>query len=125
MFNLGSAGHDGFVQAAKCHNHIKELQYVKGGHGAGIQESRWDEISEFIVSGITPSKTSLSEPDFEKSRHPVALAIGSMSTAILIFLVMVIGTIGWMLFVPLVNLTGPVTVFLLYLIILRYLFYRF
>ncbi|MEE9339794.1 MAG: hypothetical protein V3U87_17115 [Methylococcaceae bacterium] len=104
-FNLGSAGHDGFVQVEKCHNYIDQLEYVKGGHGAGIQESRWDEISEFIVNGVVPDKSTLPDSDFQDSRSLISIAIGSLSTGLLIILVIIIGVTGWALFSPLIDHT--------------------
>ncbi|MCK5714728.1 MAG: hypothetical protein KAH64_02110, partial [Nitrosomonadaceae bacterium] len=109
LFNLGSAGHDGFDQAEKCPNQIKQLKFVKGGHGAGIQESRWDEISEFIIDGTTPNVDALPENDYQNSRSSSVVAIGYMSTAILFFLVFVIIAVGWALFAPLIDHTWSST----------------
>jgi pimeloyl-ACP methyl ester carboxylesterase len=63
-FDLGSAGHDGFVAHEKGaieraqvleRAGVYELVYVKGRHGAAIQEHEWDEIAEFVVRGKPPN----------------------------------------------------------------------
>ena len=52
LFDLGGAGHLGF--GPQTPDFVKNLSYVKGGHGAAISEQRWDEIAEFIVTGAVP-----------------------------------------------------------------------
>jgi pimeloyl-ACP methyl ester carboxylesterase len=44
--DLGSAGHDGFSQV---NNDITNIQFIKGDHGAALNESNWDAIAKFIV----------------------------------------------------------------------------
>lgn len=49
---LGSAGHSGFDQfRRKETDALQEVHYVRGGHGAGVEESQWDDIAHFIVHG--------------------------------------------------------------------------
>jgi pimeloyl-ACP methyl ester carboxylesterase len=49
---LGSAGHSGFDQfRRKATDALQEVHYVRGGHGAGVEESQWDDIAHFIVHG--------------------------------------------------------------------------
>ncbi|ENW80013.1 hypothetical protein F908_02210 [Acinetobacter sp. NIPH 284] len=48
--DLGSAGHDGFMIAQHNPN-IYQITYIKGGHGAAIQEPVWDTISNFVLTG--------------------------------------------------------------------------
>jgi len=49
---LGSAGHSGFDQfRRKETSALQEVHYVRGGHGAGVEESQWDDIAHFIVHG--------------------------------------------------------------------------
>ena len=52
-FDLGSAGHDGFDQQIENDN-IIPIRFIRGGHGAGIVESQWDEIAYFVVEGKGP-----------------------------------------------------------------------
>jgi pimeloyl-ACP methyl ester carboxylesterase len=49
--DLGSAGHDGF-SIAKTHPKVYEITYVKGGHGAAIEEPLWDSIADFVGTGV-------------------------------------------------------------------------
>lgn len=70
-FDLGGAGHHGFdhlrdpspaftsygarisrVKIGTCTSH--QVDYVVGGHGAGIKESQWDDIARFVVHGTPP-----------------------------------------------------------------------
>ncbi|MBL4660485.1 MAG: hypothetical protein JKY19_09015 [Alcanivoracaceae bacterium] len=145
VFDLGSAGHDGFSQ---LDNNIQQIKYVEGGHGAGVKESRWDEISDFIVNDVIPKGNTLLDSDFKNSRSPVAMAIGGFSTIILIFLLYIIGSIGWALFSPLIDHTWAaafdlkylndlwssyvskgkelnVTVSILYVMMIRYFLYKY
>jgi pimeloyl-ACP methyl ester carboxylesterase len=69
LFDLGGAGNSGFDQFPPPTRHgttsIAEekfgaspsfqLNYVRGGHGAGVKESQWDDIARFIVHGARPS----------------------------------------------------------------------
>ncbi|HEX8256029.1 MAG TPA: hypothetical protein VF589_00230 [Allosphingosinicella sp.] len=45
---LGGAGHIGFLDAP---NAVKNVEYVKGGHGAGVAEPWWPSIARFIHTG--------------------------------------------------------------------------
>ncbi len=45
--DLGSAGHNGFDQGPP---RITNLQYAKGGHGAGIDEAFWNHIADFVLA---------------------------------------------------------------------------
>lgn len=47
--DLGSAGHDGFVVEE---NEVEQIKYVRGGHGAALNEANWDSIASFILTGI-------------------------------------------------------------------------
>lgn len=46
--DLGSAGHDGFDSDSVVQ---PPSLYIRGGHSAALQESVWDSIAEFVVSG--------------------------------------------------------------------------
>lgn len=48
--DLGSAGHDGF-KIIGSHPRAQQITYVKGGHGAAIDESLWDCIATFVNEG--------------------------------------------------------------------------
>lgn len=47
--DLGSAGLNGFVQIDALHN----FEYARGGHGAGLDESHWDTIADFVLGRET------------------------------------------------------------------------
>jgi hypothetical protein len=60
---LGSAGHDGFALAAHTPN-VYQLTFVKGGHGAAVEEDVWKTIAGFVVND--PSDT---KPEFALQRR--------------------------------------------------------
>ena len=45
--DLGSAGHNGFKS-----EYPENAFYVKGGHGAALEEDRWREIASFLVGHV-------------------------------------------------------------------------
>lgn len=56
--DLGSAGHDGFKDSEVLVKNVRNYSYIAGGHSAAIQESMWDFIAKYILSGefiIPPS----------------------------------------------------------------------
>lgn len=57
--DLGSAGHDGFA-VTQPDSRIYQVTYVRGGHGAAIDEPVWDIIADFVISG-TASVTDVSK----------------------------------------------------------------
>ena len=68
---MGSAGHDGFEQAKRYEpdidysqstERILEVQYLKGGHGAGVQEEHWPMIADFVLDGRLDSSVK-NEPE--------------------------------------------------------------
>jgi pimeloyl-ACP methyl ester carboxylesterase len=52
--DLGSAGHDGFKPHVDLP--LQQVKYVRGGHGAAIEESMWEAISCFITQGHQPAQ---------------------------------------------------------------------
>ena len=54
--DLGSAGHDGFSQLS---GQVvgSQAQYIRGPHGAALNEANWDDIAQFVVQGIAPPTT--------------------------------------------------------------------
>jgi pimeloyl-ACP methyl ester carboxylesterase len=70
VFDLGGAGHRGFAHLGPARSPFRQprvssvavgsgtshqIYYVRGGHGAGIQETQWDEIADFIMNGKAPA----------------------------------------------------------------------
>ena len=54
--DLGSAGHNGFVQAKSASGNLpfSEVRFVEGGHSAALSEELWDGIAQFICKGTPP-----------------------------------------------------------------------
>lgn len=53
--DLGSAGHDGFAIEKQ---EVEQIKYVRGGHGAALNEANWDAIASFILTGIPQAPPS-------------------------------------------------------------------
>ncbi|MEW5966627.1 MAG: alpha/beta hydrolase [Pseudomonadota bacterium] len=49
--DLGSAGHDGFDDAPA--DAVRQVRFVRGGHGAALNEANWDAIARFVLTGET------------------------------------------------------------------------
>lgn len=47
--DLGSAGHDGFDGAEP--GAVEQVRFVRGGHGAALNEGNWDAIAHFVLTG--------------------------------------------------------------------------
>jgi len=52
MSDLGSAGHDGFLQLSPDY----QVEYIKGGHSTALQEKFWESITYFIVNDKVDDK---------------------------------------------------------------------
>ncbi len=110
LLDLGSAGHHGFrdligarrtpqgqawVSERSFANHPDpsyQIDYVAGGHGAGIRESQWDDIARFVAHGTAPSYR---DPDFVPRQPLWARAIGWMPPWSLLGLVAIVALIGY------------------------------
>jgi pimeloyl-ACP methyl ester carboxylesterase len=70
--DLGSAGHDGFALASRG-AHVHELAFIRGGHGAAIDENLWDTIADFVLTGrAEPTAT----PNRVARQSALARAVG-------------------------------------------------
>lgn len=47
--DLGSAGHDGFDSVVP--GTLEQVCFVRGGHGAALNEANWDAIARFVLTG--------------------------------------------------------------------------
>ncbi|MGI8569765.1 MAG: hypothetical protein ACR2KT_12195 [Methylocella sp.] len=81
-FDLGGAGFGGFDQAAprrvpKIPN-LDEVRYVEGAHSAGLVETQWQHIANFIVKDVVPSPNDLEYPiAIEQSSDRTVPLLGS------------------------------------------------
>ncbi|CAD6547821.1 esterase/lipase family protein [Paraburkholderia sabiae] len=109
--DLGSAGHDGFVQAKRndlaanpvgpaspkpetSRETLREDHYVKGTHGAALKEEHWDVIARFILEGQAPRSCDLLE---KRSSFVVGLGRGApLISFVILAVLMAIG--GLLLF---------------------------
>jgi pimeloyl-ACP methyl ester carboxylesterase len=79
VFDIGSAGHDGFDHPA-----VNRADFIEGGHGAGHEEAAWDDIARFIVHGTVPN-TRLAP--FQGTQKRPATWLGDFPEAAVVFLV--------------------------------------
>jgi pimeloyl-ACP methyl ester carboxylesterase len=92
VFDLGSAGHDGFNQYKCRHPRLFESHYIEGSHSAALAETQWDDIARFIVSG-TPIPGP-PDGDFKRQRRWWMVALGWLSTALVIGLIVAVVWFG-------------------------------
>jgi pimeloyl-ACP methyl ester carboxylesterase len=101
IFNLGSAGHDGFREASP-QGPVYEVRYIPGGHGAGHEEPNWDDIARFVASGNPPARS------FAKEQSRFWRMAGSVSFILFPLLCLIVlgtgGLILWSIFAQLPEL---------------------
>lgn len=68
VFDIGSAGHEGFKDSRVHH-----AGYIEGGHGAGHEEAAWKGIAGFIVHGTLPDTA---RPPFRQTQRRGATLLG-------------------------------------------------
>ncbi len=92
-FDLGGAGHTGFDQGDDAR--IGNVRYVKGAHSAGLVESQWDEIADFVTRGRFPEGPN---PDYAERQEESIQTLGSLSPLLLtVALLVLVGGVGWLL----------------------------
>src|SRR5262249_4086119 len=85
-FDLGGAGHNGFIQGSAA-GPVHQVEFIKGGHGAGHREQHWDEIARFIVNGKIPHREATVQ-------NPVCQGLGIISSGIVLILFVALIAIG-------------------------------
>lgn len=89
--DLGSAGHDGFAIAEQTPG-LYEARYVKGGHGAAIEEHVWNIIADFVVAGHTDVNQL---PGRNPSRARWVELLGRFPLIVWLLILGVVCLIGW------------------------------
>jgi alpha-beta hydrolase superfamily lysophospholipase len=108
-FDLGGAGHHGFdhlkspsatrtasgvrlstVQPHTVAGTSHQIDYVSGGHSAGIRESQWDDIARFIVSGTPPRAD---DPDFVGNQLSWVRACAALPPAAFAIIVLIVSAV--------------------------------
>lgn len=135
LFDLGSGGHDGFdvfgpvrrkkaLAMAGCARleftsaagvPSYQIEFVQGGHGAGVKETQWDDIAAFIVDGTPPDEGNR---DFGAGRPTWLARAASVQPLPLLVLIGVVAAIVtglWLLFWPL----GIGAIILLFIILTK------
>jgi hypothetical protein len=89
-FDLGGAGHLGFVESGPPE--IKSMQYLIGGHGAGIREGRWDEIARFLTQSPHVSGEPVASKEYLEHQGRTIRTLGRLSPVLVLAAVM-LGTV--------------------------------
>ncbi|MGO4814763.1 hypothetical protein AB4156_35205 [Cupriavidus sp. 2MCAB6] len=94
--DLGSAGHDGFLEMDNSGG-LFQSEFVRGCHSAALDEKNWRSIARFVLDGTQPQREALAMRRF----WPIALA-GRVAP------ILVLGGVCLVAFVGM-NILGPVT----------------
>ena len=105
IFDLGGAGFGGFDQAAPGRvpeiPNLKQVRYVKGAHSAGLVETQWPHIANFIVKDVIPPSDN---PDYTTKQVPFWKGISKLSIILLglliVLAVVILIGILWPVFTP-------------------------
>jgi len=89
--DLGSAGHDGFSSRS-----ISQVEYIRGTHGAAIQEDNWASIAEFIINGGEATTPTNLHSD---QRSPKVVLPGYVAPLVWILIALVIVLGVWIIFI--------------------------
>jgi hypothetical protein len=91
---LGTAGHNGFVQAQAFGGSLPlfERGFLPGQHGAALVEDNWDDIAHFIVYG-EPNQTPAVK--LSSKRNGFVVAVGIVSPSLWLVLLTLLGLIDW------------------------------
>jgi hypothetical protein len=104
VFDLGSAGHDGFSMSG-AEKSLMNVRYVKGGHSAGISEMLWDDIAEFVLNGSMPTRKP--HLAFPQKRLYFEQFLGATSAPLFIAAVLLVLGLGWSLLAAIFGFNAP------------------
>jgi pimeloyl-ACP methyl ester carboxylesterase len=92
--DLGSAGHNGFVQAREHSSGLKvfERSFLPGQHGAALVEQNWDDIAHFIVDGVPREVAAL---NLLPKRNSFVVAVGLVSPLLWLLILILLGVAHW------------------------------
>jgi len=92
--DLGSAGHNGFVQAGVHGNELPVFQrgFLPGHHGAALVENNWDDIAHFIVDGVPREVATM---NLLPKRNGFVVAVGLVSPLLWFLLLTFLGLAAW------------------------------
>lgn len=89
--DLGSAGHDGFINITSG----MQIQYLQGAHGVGVKEKLWNNIADYAVYGNNGNGTVVS---FLPKRSAWVWFIGYIAPVPLILIIVTVFFIGFIIF---------------------------
>ncbi len=93
--DLGSAGHDGFIaknRSERLPERLHQVRYVRGGHGAALNEDNWEAIAHFVVHGVPAEPPG--QP-LAAQRSPLVVAPGRVAPAVWVSLFALAGAGGY------------------------------
>jgi len=130
FFDLGGAGFGGFDQARRAPKdlNLNEVRYVIGSHSAGLVETQWPRIADFIVNGTDPAPP---DPDYSDKQSRFMRCVSKVSTAIFaVLVVLAVAILVWILHPIFASNTtameaaGRVLLAVLYVMTLRFIVTR-
>lgn len=89
--DLGSGGHDGFSNL----DSKAQVRFIKGGHGAGVEEKMWDMMARFIVLGPTSTPNDNNYSGKQNSFVKILGYTAPLIFALAIFILLLIGMLIW------------------------------
>jgi pimeloyl-ACP methyl ester carboxylesterase len=76
IFDVGSAGYDGFDQGARAG--VREVKFIKGRHSAGHEERHWKDIAAFIINGnVSGKEASAQSAPLREASHYSTLIVAA------------------------------------------------
>lgn len=97
LFDVGGAGHIGFREMPG-EDRLYQLRFVRGSHAAGIRESQWDEIAEFVATGTPPQPNSPAWTiEFAPRQNRFIRALGLLAPLFVLLLAIGVPVIGLLL----------------------------
>lgn len=86
---IGGGGFDGFTHV----DDVNQLLYVRGGHGAAVEEKYWDDIAHFIVNGEFSSGSKVKEGSKRPGEMALLGKLGPVVFVLIFLLVLAIGVL--------------------------------
>lgn len=114
VLNLGGAGAYGFNEI-KDVEILNQIKYIGGGHSAAVSEEFWQELANFVITGVCPS-TKIIERNWWKKIQYFGAPIITFGLAICCLLPLLIFALWYPIF-RLADLEGWSNVSLLFLLI--------
>ena len=110
--DLGSAGHDGFEDN---HRYVTNIRYIRGQHGAALNEYNWDAIAKFIVSDELDLSVENELRPLEIFQDTRGKAVtGNRFSQSLEQLLEIVGQFPWLVWIAIIAAIGAIGICILF-----------